>query len=491
MKRNHGPARLHAMAAGGFLLAVLCLSGCGPAADPAPTAAPATAVPVTAAPATEAPAASAPATAAPAAEAPATESPTAESPAAEPVTKEAALAAYEGYLRDYAAKPALGGEETVLAEEARFVLLYLDGDEIPELAVMNGCEYENPVHLFRYDGSVTEVIACSLYGKLGYLPGEGCLLPSYELMPSGGEVLTFADGEVSPLEAWSVSWEEPDMYFLQGETVSEETYAAAVERWLAAPFVWADAAEAFPFADGDGLADVLAQADEAALALLAAANVSTASVEDLWVSDDAAEIAYIELTEAGGAYLYDRSGFYLRGGVCESGAETEDGVRYPIRPAPAGGETEDAALWDPAADTLRLETTGDLYRRYEDTGGGSGVRFFEIYAAADTAFLGEWSGDGGTLIVSAASPMAGGYALTLRLEEAGGEGDAHIEDGALRIHQGWMNGDSFEGAVERTDDGLRLTVTDSEAAALPAGTVLDFSRTVAVTLKANNLRGSG
>ncbi len=138
------------------------------------------------------------------------------------IHKESAPEAFAAYLEENWSKP-----ETV------FTLLYLDGDETPEMAVTDGEEPESTVHLIRYDentGTAEEVGAYSMYGQMFYIDRTGFFLPMYFVAPGGGTVLQYQNGEVSEYEMWEISLDGE--YIVNGELVSEEDFSTVADRWL-------------------------------------------------------------------------------------------------------------------------------------------------------------------------------------------------------------------------------------------------------------------
>lgn len=139
-----------------------------------------------------------------------------------------ALKAYEAFLNEYA-KDFMekagktfedyekNGEEAFMG--AKFTLIYLDGDDIPELAVgWNGFEVGSGIFIYTYkDGEVVPVggpdYSYGCYGEVGYVEKEGILLSGYERHLKGHYDVYRVEGtEVSPLlridEYWHWDCEE-------------------------------------------------------------------------------------------------------------------------------------------------------------------------------------------------------------------------------------------------------------------------------------------
>ncbi|MCR5250968.1 MAG: hypothetical protein K6E50_10220 [Lachnospiraceae bacterium] len=114
-------------------------------------------------------------------------------------------------------------------------------------------------------------------------------------------------------------------------------------------------------------------------------------------------------------------------------------------------------------------------------GAGDDYRDPDYYGDTDDYFLGEWIGTDGfnTLMISEENVQTGGYRIDLflyRVAEASGY--ANITPDGLSINQGWFDAGnlSFYADLERTRDGLRLTVTGSEHSDVEAGSSFDFIR---------------
>ena len=109
-------------------------------------------------------------------------------------------------------------------------------------------------------------------------------------------------------------------------------------------------------------------------------------------------------------------------------------------------------------------------------------RTAEVYGATDEIFLGDWvSDDDGvsTITISEDNPQTGGYYLEIVIyKAASGTANANIDGERLSINQGFWDNDnsSFYGIVEKTDTGIRLTITESDLNLIKAGTVYNYSR---------------
>ena len=154
-----------------------------------------------------------------------------------------AIEAYAEYLEDYMEHPAkepddeFGKED--LPEFVRFSLIYINDDLIPELAVANGTEPWNPVHLFTYNltkKTVDHAGAYSMYGEMYYADRSGFFLPSYYMSPMSGTMYEITGG-VAPyvVNEWGYDLTTED-YYLDGEIVSEEEYTKTMETWTGPGF---------------------------------------------------------------------------------------------------------------------------------------------------------------------------------------------------------------------------------------------------------------
>ncbi|WP_029318817.1 hypothetical protein [Butyrivibrio sp. AE3004] len=108
------------------------------------------------------------------------------------------ISAYADFLSDYMKHPVISAkiadewdedDKPENSQDVFFTLIYVDDDDIPELALSNGSCPWNPVHLFTYaDGSVKEMGEYSMYGKMYYSPKKGYILPMYYFPPGNAEI---------------------------------------------------------------------------------------------------------------------------------------------------------------------------------------------------------------------------------------------------------------------------------------------------------------
>ncbi|MBR0171945.1 MAG: zinc ribbon domain-containing protein [Lachnospiraceae bacterium] len=162
----------------------------------------------------------------------------------------AALDVYAQFLEDYPAHPAKGdngyGEED-LPEYVRFSLVYINDDIIPELAVANGTNPWNPVHLFsaglktKNRGGISAEIGeygfWSMYGEMYYIEKDAYFSPVYYFpSPSGGAVYSFRmAAEPETVVEWE-AYMSDGTWLIDGKEVSEEAFRETVDQWMSADF---------------------------------------------------------------------------------------------------------------------------------------------------------------------------------------------------------------------------------------------------------------
>lgn len=114
-------------------------------------------------------------------------------------------------------------------------------------------------------------------------------------------------------------------------------------------------------------------------------------------------------------------------------------------------------------------------------GAGPDVRDPAYFAATDKIFLGTWectNDMNSKLTIKEANPQTGGYYADFffyRLAHA--DGYANISGDKLSINQGSVNDDqNFRGIFERTQNGIRFTVTESGFTYLKPGNVFEYKK---------------
>lgn len=127
------------------------------------------------------------------------------------------------------------------SEGPKFTLLYLDGDEIPELAVVYGLAHAHGIYLYTYtDGKVKQVGDSSYgqYGGVGYMEKEGIIFSGYDNHGNLYDSVYRMDGTKTVLlQESSERWvDEEDgegqyVYEVNGKETTLEEYLAANEKW--------------------------------------------------------------------------------------------------------------------------------------------------------------------------------------------------------------------------------------------------------------------
>ena len=114
-------------------------------------------------------------------------------------------------------------------------------------------------------------------------------------------------------------------------------------------------------------------------------------------------------------------------------------------------------------------------------GAGPGEREPKYYEATDKVFLGNWectSDMNSKLTIKEANPQTGGYYADFffyRLAHA--DGYANISGDKLSINQGSANDDqNFRGIFEKTQNGIRFTVTESGFNYLKPGDMFEYKK---------------
>lgn len=106
------------------------------------------------------------------------------------------------------------------------------------------------------------------------------------------------------------------------------------------------------------------------------------------------------------------------------------------------------------------------------TGTGSDVR-------GSALFLGTWKQikGGNTITIKEANPQSGNYFIELSFYRlASAEGHANIDGNKLIINKGNINGKNFRGTIEKTNNGIRLNVTESGYEYIKPGSVYEYQR---------------
>lgn len=152
--------------------------------------------------------------------------------------RSAVLEGYRAFLTEYAAEQREEGRE----ETAAFALIYLDGDDVPELVVMDGNAHLCDTFVYRFEeGSTVPVGTYGQYGTLFYREKEGIVFDSYD---SFGETYDYIYQIEGSQEKLLQSLSERDLtedgeltgniFTVDGEEVSWEQYREVYETWYGA-----------------------------------------------------------------------------------------------------------------------------------------------------------------------------------------------------------------------------------------------------------------
>ena len=124
---------------------------------------------------------------------------------------------------------------------------------------------------------------------------------------------------------------------------------------------------------------------------------------------------------------------------------------------------------------------GSVLAETSPNGAGPDVRDPKYYEAMDKVYLGTWectNDMNSKLTIKEANPQTGGYYVDFffyRLAHA--DGYANISGDKLSINQGSVNDDqNFRGIFERTQAGIRFTVTESGFNYLKPGETFEYKK---------------
>ena len=124
---------------------------------------------------------------------------------------------------------------------------------------------------------------------------------------------------------------------------------------------------------------------------------------------------------------------------------------------------------------------GAVFAGLGPNGAGSDVRDPMYFEKTDKVYLGTWectSDPHSTLTIKEANPQTGGYYVDFffyRLAHA--DGYANISGDKLSINQGSVNDDQdFKGIFEKTQTGIRFTVTESGFNYLKPGETFEYKK---------------
>ena len=146
------------------------------------------------------------------------------------------LEGYEAFLAEYVPQR----ETSNIKEVSAFSLIYLDGDDVPELVVMEGSAHAGGGYVYIFEGG--EVIPVGEYGQYGtlhYREKEGIIFDDHDAF---GDIHSAAyqieESKETLLQSWSEMYEytvEKEelhcTYMVDGKEVSEEQYQEVCDKW--------------------------------------------------------------------------------------------------------------------------------------------------------------------------------------------------------------------------------------------------------------------
>lgn len=150
-----------------------------------------------------------------------------------------ALEGYAVFLQKYEPQQQGGGGE----QELRFALLFLDGDEVPELIVMEGWAHAQgaSVYLFQ-EGEVISIGEYGQYGALCYREKDGLLFDDYDTQGNfhswvyqieGKQAVLLQSYDYCQVIAGEGEETPQDTYYVDGKEVTEEQYQKVSDGWSA------------------------------------------------------------------------------------------------------------------------------------------------------------------------------------------------------------------------------------------------------------------
>lgn len=153
-----------------------------------------------------------------------------------------ALEGYASFLTEYAAEQKEdGGEKTFV-----FTLIFLDGDDVPELVVMDGDAHMCSAFVYCFEeGRTVPVGSYGQYGTLFYREKEGIVLNSYDSFGNVyDDVCQIEGSQITHLQSFSerneISETEGDwldtVYMVDGKEVSLEQCKRIQNEWYGAGY---------------------------------------------------------------------------------------------------------------------------------------------------------------------------------------------------------------------------------------------------------------
>lgn len=155
------------------------------------------------------------------------------------------LEGYAVFLTEYALQGKGSGNEETAEWTPAFALIYLDGDDVPELVMSGGYEYPWGVSVYTFiEGKTIFIGTYGQNAELHYREKEGILFDDHERFGNlysdvyqieGGRrtlLQSLNEGECLPgYESAAEKGERQYTYTVDGEEVSEEEYRAAYDKW--------------------------------------------------------------------------------------------------------------------------------------------------------------------------------------------------------------------------------------------------------------------
>ncbi len=160
-----------------------------------------------------------------------------------PEEQSAALKGYAVFLTEYEPRQGRNRQE----ETPAFTLIYLDGDDVPELVVIDGIEHADGVSVFKYEeGKIVSVGTYGQYGGFSYQEKEGIVFDDYD---QGGNIYARVyqiEGSKQILlqsfseTCYDILIEEDYTYTVDGEEVSKEQYLKVFRKWYETDYKYVD-----------------------------------------------------------------------------------------------------------------------------------------------------------------------------------------------------------------------------------------------------------
>lgn len=145
------------------------------------------------------------------------------------------ISCYADYLQQYCDQ-----SSNFTANNLHYSLVYIDEDNIPELAVIEDNSHASGVHICVYrDGAVIEIGEFGSFGAFLYSLRQNVIYSGFSNMGEGFASIFCIDGidstELQSFHSYPVYGDddeyETDIYELDGQVVSEETFDEAYEKW--------------------------------------------------------------------------------------------------------------------------------------------------------------------------------------------------------------------------------------------------------------------